>query len=166
MADGLLEFASASGLSGPSTAVDLEAMVTRIAEESTEGTRMRFAIRGAWPVLTTAVAPLDIILRNLVRNAVQHHDTGSGAINIAANVVDDRLEISVADDGPGIPPDQHEVIFTPTVRCSEHGAATTGLGLAFVRRAASSVGGNVIVHSDPEQACGTTFTVQWPMRPD
>src|ERR1019366_1600589 len=50
------------------------------------------------------------VLRNLVRNAVAH--TGPGdRVSVTSRACDGRLEISVIDSGPGIPPDQLEQVF-------------------------------------------------------
>lgn len=69
--------------------------------------------------------------------------------------------LSVADNGPGILPDEQALIFEPFFR----GAAAkkrpgTGMGLAIVKQVAEAHGGHVTVQSAPGQ--GTTFKVCLP----
>jgi two-component system OmpR family sensor kinase len=58
------------------------------------------------------------VMRNLVRNAVAHTSPGDRIV-VAARGRDGRLEISVSDSGPGIPPDQLEQIFERFRRLDE-----------------------------------------------
>lgn len=163
--DGLLEFATASRMSGPAHAVDIAPMVQRIGEDCIAGTQMRFSMDGTWPILKTAVAPLDIVLRNLIQNAVRHHDTGHGNVSVTATVANGGLSLVVADDGPGIPAERHAQIFEPMKTFAMSDVSSTGLGLAFVRRAAESVNAKITLESDPDVARGARFLVQWPVFP-
>jgi len=74
-------------------------------------------------------------MRNLVRNAVAHTSPGDRIV-VAARGRDGRLEISVSDSGPGIPPDQLEQIFERFRRLDESRSRDqggSGLGLAIAR---------------------------------
>jgi len=70
---------------------------------------------------------------------------------------DGWVGFEVEDDGPGIPPDLRERIFTPFFSRREGG---TGLGLALVRRMVQAHQGIVTVES--EVGRGTTFRVELP----
>src|SRR5581483_6871027 len=86
-------------------------------------------------------------LRNLINNAIDHTRPVSGLVRIEVErLANDRLRISVLDDGPGIPPGELDRIFqrfhrTGEARASEFGGA--GLGLAIVRAIAEAHGGSV-----------------------
>ncbi len=86
-------------------------------------------------------------LRNLVRNAIEHTTVPDGLVRLdVAAMAGDRVRFVVADDGPGIPPDQRERIFdrfhrTDTARDRASGGA--GLGLAIVRAIAQAHRGSV-----------------------
>jgi two-component system sensor histidine kinase PilS (NtrC family) len=67
------------------------------------------------------------------------------------------VEIAVADDGPGIPPDVQERMFEPFFTTKSDG---TGLGLATVHRIIESHGGVLLLDSDGES--GTTFRIRLP----
>jgi signal transduction histidine kinase len=72
------------------------------------------------------------------------------------------VQISVADDGPGIPPDERERIFEAGVRLdADHGHDGAGLGLALVRRLARAASGDVTVAERPEGQ-GAEFRIALP----
>lgn len=80
------------------------------------------------------------ILRNLVENAIHHAPEGSEVvIGFSAN---SRL-ISVADAGPGVPPDMREAIFERFVRGTWTTAQGSGLGLSVAREAGARIGAEI-----------------------
>ena len=85
---------------------------------------------------------LDQALINLVRNAIEAlRDTPSGEITLSAyRESDGRMTISVADNGPGIPPDQREKVFVPFFTTKRQGS---GIGLTLVRQIAAAHGAGV-----------------------
>lgn len=120
-------------------------------------------IEGVWPKITTLKAPLDLVLRNLLSNAIQHHDQDNGNVTVTCGDQTDSLAISIRDDGPGIAPQHHESIFLPfrTIeQAAEH--RSTGMGLAVVKKTIHAAGGTIEVISEPVKARGTTFVVHWP----
>ncbi|MCX7019035.1 MAG: GAF domain-containing sensor histidine kinase [Candidatus Sumerlaeota bacterium] len=99
------------------------------------------------------------VLNNLISNAIKFSYPGS-VIRIAARPAKDRVEISVEDQGQGIPEDELAHIFTEFGRGSVKptgGEKSTGLGLAIVRRIVKAHGGHVGVESEPGR--GSTFTI-------
>lgn len=124
-------------------------------------------ISGLWPTLTTLKAPLDLVLRNLLGNAVQHNDRAVTQLQIDCRMSELQMTLTIRDDGPGIDTRHHETIFLPfrSLTTVVHGTST-GIGLAMVRKAVEAVGGRVSVSSDPSQGRGTCFTVVWPMTID
>ncbi len=102
------------------------------------------------------------VLRNLVRNAVAHTEPGDRVL-IAARPRDGRLEITVSDAGPGIPPDQLERIFERFHRLDGSRSRDTGgsgLGLAIARAITEAHGGSIRAESGPGQ--GATFRLELP----
>jgi signal transduction histidine kinase len=105
------------------------------------------------------------VLTNLVGNAVKF--TGrEGTVLVSAARRDQEVVFSVADDGPGIPPDEQKRIFLkyyrePGVRESVDGA---GLGLAISRRIVLAHGGRIWVESEPGR--GSVFHFTLPASPD
>ena len=127
--------------------------VRRLIEEVSEGP-VRSGARidvEADPELAADLRPLAVkrALSNLVMNAAAHGER----IEVAARS-DPRggLEISVDDDGPGIPPERYEEAFRPFARLDpsrNQNLKGVGLGLAIARDVARSHGGDVVLGSSP-----------------
>jgi signal transduction histidine kinase len=94
---------------------------------------------------------------NLILNAVQVVPAGGHVVVRTLAAERGRLGFEVADDGPGIPPELRDRIFTPFVSTRPGG---TGLGLAVVDRIVRAHGGTVKVES--EVGRGATFRVELP----
>jgi signal transduction histidine kinase len=144
--------------------IDTRALVERLVQSISHTPAMQISISGDWPVLDTLAAPLDLVLRNLVSNAVLHHDRSAGHIIISATPQRQSLRIDVADDGPGIPKAHQESIFLPFRTLSEAQSDDHhGIGLALVRKTVDVVGARLDVISDPAVQRGTTFRLDWPL---
>jgi K+-sensing histidine kinase KdpD len=105
------------------------------------------------------------IVRNLVSNAGKYAGPGATVV-IAGEVHDGTVRISVADDGPGFPPDDAERIFDLFFRASRAGASTggAGIGLHVVRRLVEAMGGQIEAANG--QGGGSVFTFTLPVDPD
>jgi two-component system sensor histidine kinase/response regulator len=80
-------------------------------------------------------ARLAQIVSNLVSNAIKYSPF-SGMITVASTVVGDRVRITVADEGPGIPLEERPQLFQPFSKLSTRptgGETSTGLGLWIVK---------------------------------
>jgi two-component system, NtrC family, sensor histidine kinase HydH len=111
-----------------------------------------------------SLPPLDIdpelmeqVFLNLVTNASQASTPGD-PITIRTREVDEQAEVSVIDQGCGIPPDKIETIFNPFVTTKQNGV---GLGLAIVAKIVDGHGGKMSVESEPGK--GSTFRVLLPI---
>jgi signal transduction histidine kinase len=100
------------------------------------------------------------VLGNLIQNAIEAMDGAAHRrLVIAADCADNgTLRISVADRGPGIPPEQAAHIFEPFYTTKENG---TGLGLAIAKRIVDAHHGRLSVAANPEG--GTIFRVELPV---
>lgn len=110
-------------------------------------------------------AKLQDALRNLLENATNHSPEG-GRIVMTARRAGDRIFISVADQGPGIPPADLTRIFERFYRVDKsrtrdgRDPGGTGLGLSIVRHLIELHGGRVTAANRPER--GALFTVELP----
>src|SRR5690606_31170514 len=105
-------------------------------------------------------ARLNQVLVNLLVNAAQAvRARGNGKITLETRAVGDHIEISVSDDGVGIPPENLGQIFSCgfTTRHDEGGS---GLGLAISKEIVDAHHGSLEVKS--QLGAGTTFTVRLP----
>jgi signal transduction histidine kinase len=100
---------------------------------------------------------------NLVANAFRHHHRETGTIEIIYAQRDNRHEIQVVDNGPGIPESVQGRIFEPFVRGPAVRPSGRGLGLYFVKRIVEDHGGHISLWSQP--GVGTRFTIQLPLQP-
>ncbi len=109
-------------------------------------------------------ARLQQVLFNLVHNAIKY-GREHGSVEIDARVpVEGMLEVSVHDDGAGVPKEAQERVFerfyrVDKARSREQGG--TGLGLAIVKHIVQSHGGECWVRSEPGK--GATFYITLPM---
>jgi two-component system sensor histidine kinase SenX3 len=101
-------------------------------------------------------------VHNLVSNAIRYSPDRS-RIGVGVRTVDDVVEISVTDQGEGIPEKERDRVFERFYRVDQARARNTGgtgLGLAIVKHAIENHGGDVRVWSQPGR--GSTFTIRLP----
>jgi PAS domain S-box-containing protein len=107
---------------------------------------------------------MDMIRRvviNLIENAVKY-TPGEGTVTVAAKSGQKEMTVSVRDTGPGIPPGEHQRIFSKFARLQREAAPKgLGLGLAFCRLAVEAHGGRIWVESEPGQGATFSFTLPY-----
>ncbi|WP_233521922.1 sensor histidine kinase [Streptomyces triticagri] len=103
----------------------------------------------------------------LAQNAVQHTTQGQ-TVRIGSRAAADRIELYVADTGPGVQPQDMDVIFERfrrgTARRGVRGGTGAGLGLSIVRAIAESHRGRVGLRTT--EGGGATFALDLPERPE
>jgi two-component system OmpR family sensor kinase len=84
------------------------------------------------------------LVRILARNAIEH-TSGGGRIRLSAVAEDDAFELSIEDDGPGIPPEERALVFERFHRAegSREGSGGAGLGLAIAQTIVEAHGGRI-----------------------
>jgi signal transduction histidine kinase len=104
---------------------------------------------------------IDQVFMNLITNAAQAIGTRErgGTIRVAVARAGDEVEISIADDGPGIPPEVIPRIFDPFFTTKDVGEGS-GLGLSIVHGIIERHGGKIRVDSRVGE--GTTFRITLP----
>jgi PAS domain S-box-containing protein len=101
------------------------------------------------------------ILMNLVGNAVKYNRDG-GRVQLSWSLAGDRVRVSVADTGAGIPPEKLSLLFHPFERlgADQTPIEGTGLGLAVSKGLTEAMGGSIGVSSAIDQ--GSTFWIELP----
>lgn len=108
-------------------------------------------------------APFSAVIRNLLSNALKHHDKTSGHIRIGLRTEAEQYTVSIEDDGPGIAPDFHERIFGMFQALQPRDKVEgSGMGLAIVRKQVEAFGGRIWLRSDPALKRGAIFYFTWP----
>ncbi len=128
-----------------------------------EGGSVALDVPGGLPVLHADHGLLRRVLNNLLQNAVVHARRAV-SVTIAARADQNGVRISVTDDGPGIAPAYHELIFRKFERVKVAGAAvarSSGLGLSFCKLVAEAHGGRIWVQSAED--AGSTFHLFLPV---
>jgi signal transduction histidine kinase len=118
----------------------------------------------AQPVLVwTDARLLQLVLLNLVNNAVKYTDQGSVVVSVEAQP--DTCQLVVRDTGRGIAPEDQKRIFEPFQQLEEiqrKGAPGLGLGLVLVKQLVEMLGARISVIS--EVGGGSTFVVSLPVK--
>ncbi|OGW94350.1 MAG: hypothetical protein A3I73_02210 [Omnitrophica bacterium RIFCSPLOWO2_02_FULL_45_16] len=107
---------------------------------------------------------LDQIMGNLIENAIKFNDKDTAKISIIAKKIPRRIEISVTDNGPGIPNEDYERIFEKFYQVEKYFTGQiegAGLGLAVVKKLIEREGGEIRVESKLGQ--GSTFIFTLPV---
>ncbi|MEZ5842332.1 MAG: HAMP domain-containing sensor histidine kinase [Hyphomicrobiaceae bacterium] len=146
----------------PDEAVDTRQLIDDIVTGMPVLSGQSITISGSWPLSRVERPALDLVLRNLIENALKHHDRPQARVLVSARPADGGIEIAVEDDGPGIPSDLQAAVFRPFTRLGDPESDGIGMGLTLVQRAVRRAGGTLQLESDPPRARGCRFTLFWP----
>lgn len=122
--------------------------------------RMEF---GALPRILADESKLEQAFVNILGNAAEHTPPG-GEVRVEASIADGVFSVAVADQGPGIPPEEVEWIFSPFGRGGAPktgGERSVGLGLAIARKVVVAHGGTLAAGNRPDG--GAVFTLSVPV---
>jgi len=160
--DDLLSYARAGRAATELAVVDLGAMVRGVFEMQPAPTGWVVELELDVERFQAIAAPLATVLRNLIGNAIKHHDRAEGRLWIRARNDGNACEISVIDDGPGVPRQARERIFKlfQTLTANERGNG--GIGLALSKRLVEVHGGRIDLVSPVESGRGACFRFWWP----
>ncbi|MEO5336559.1 MAG: PAS domain S-box protein [Magnetospirillum sp. WYHS-4] len=161
LVNALLMFSRANLKAAPFGPVDLEHVVATALEtlgSSLDEAKARVCV-GALPEVIGDGMQISLMIQHLLSNAVKYRRTGVPPIivlSVVAHHDSAEWEIAVADNGIGIEPQYHEIIFQPFKRLhTQEAFPGTGVGLALCRSIAERHGGRIVVNSTPGE--GSTF---------
>lgn len=162
--DDLLQLSRVGRLLGESVPVDLDALLRDLVSVHTPEIvehRIRTDIATPLPTVRGDALRLRQLLDNLLINAIKY---GSGSpspvITFAAHRVNDEMQISVTDNGKGIPPQYLERVFRLFERLDRDGDGT-GVGLTLCRRIVETHGGRMWAESPASG--GARFIMTFPL---
>ncbi len=145
--------------------VDLRELCQRVLDDLTSrATARQASLENKIPPQTVVWADADRLQQvffNLTDNAIKYGKSG-GCVTVSAHETGEKTEVSVADDGPGIPPDSLNRVFerfyrVDRARSRDNGG--TGLGLAIVKHIVQAHGGEVWVKSEMQKGANFHFTL-------
>jgi signal transduction histidine kinase len=163
--DDLLTYSRVGRTDTAATETKLADIFASIIEVLSPPGHIRVRVEGELPVTVTASAQLEQVLRNLINNAIKHHDKQNGEVVLSAKRVGDFVEFVVRDDGPGILPQFHDKIFQlfQTLKRRDE-VEGSGMGLALVKKLVEQQNSRITVHSKGD-GTGAEFRFQWPTLP-
>lgn len=130
---------------------DLRAIVVRVVSAATSFTHRIRAGSDGMPALTRAQAPpVTEVLDHLIANAVAHSLPGS-VVDVRCAVVGPRIEITVDDQGSGLPPERHRSVLEPSEGIER--------GLVRCRRLARANGGDLSCTTSPDGGARFVLTL-------
>ena len=159
--NGILALARIGRTSHTQEEVDVNQLLTEVADMASPPSGFTISIAPDMPVLHTERIQLHQVFLNLISNAIKYHHQDQGHVSITCTESDSFYTFSVSDDGPGIAPEYHERIFVIFQTLQERDAVeSTGVGLAIVKKIVERHGGSIWVTSSLGQ--GATFSFTWP----
>lgn len=159
--NGLLAYSRIGRVKNELEIVDVKKLLEEIIYSLAPPNTFKITIASEMPVLKTHKIPLRQVFANLISNAIKHRDFAEGKITIAVEEFKEFYKFSVADDGPGIPPEFHQKIFVIFQTLYPRDIKeNTGIGLSIVKKILDNQGGIIDLESSPDS--GTTFYFTWP----
>jgi len=148
--------------------LDCAALIGRVCGRFDErGSLISVEIERDMPAILVRRRCLEVVLENLVSNAIKHGGD-HGPVRITASLAkerrggtkDDLLVVTVEDHGAGIPEDKLDKIFTPFFRI-ENGVEKEGLGLglALVKSIITIMNGEIRIRSKPGEGTAATILI-------
>ncbi len=161
MLDDLFEYSHIHRRSEKILPTNIQNIIQNIIPTIANSSNSKFQHQTLDVTLEIPVAPFDLIMRNLIENAIRHNKNDTGTIILELNEMETEWHFSITDDGPGIPLELQTKIFQPfqTGYSSETG---NGIGLALVKKMVDLHGGNIWLESNPDKNVGAKFMFTWP----
>lgn len=138
----------------------LRAVARRMGELGARNT-VEVEVRGSIPTVQADPHRIEQVVSNLLSNAAKYSYSGT-AVHLAVEAKDGEVEVSVTNEGPGIPPEELPLLFTRFYRVRrsrEEEVAGLGLGLYISRGLVEAHGGRIWAESVPGQTTTFRFTL-------
>lgn len=159
----LLDYSRIGRRDGEPVDVDMDDLLCELSELYIPADKFTFQMDANLPPVFAPRPAIELVFRNLLMNAVKHHDKEKGTIAVKASESETHLQFSITDDGPGIPEEYHGKIFKlfQTLKRRDE-VEGSGMGLALVKKTLQVHNGLIEVLA--AEGRGTTFIVHWPHR--
>ncbi len=161
--DGLLQYSRIGRRESEPEYVATAEVVNDVIELCVPLDRFQVDVQPGLPEIHAPQAVVHLVFRNLLANAVKHHDREHGVIVIEWRADEEHVVVTVRDDGPGIPFEHRDRVFQlfQTLQSRDE-VEGSGLGLALIKKGMELHGGRIELC--PAQGRGATFRQIWPRR--
>jgi PAS domain S-box-containing protein len=162
--DSLLEYSRAGRTLAPVATVDVRRLLDKIVKVLDPPKTFTIEIATPMPTMTVRWQPLEQVFSHLIDNAIRHHPTKTGIVEISAIDLGNYYEFAIADNGDGIEPQYQQRIYTifQTLKARDL-QENVGAGLAIVRKIVMAEGGTIELEST--SGSGAIFRFTWPKQP-
>ncbi|MCY7296716.1 sensor histidine kinase [Alteromonas sp. a30] len=142
--------------------LDLNTNLKDICDLYVPSNRFHVQIEPDLPKVYLPQTLLQLVLRNLIMNAVKHHDKAEGNIRVWAEQNNCWLIVHVEDDGPGIPEEFRERVFQmfSTLKPKDK-VEGSGMGLAVIHKVMQTIHGDISVTES--ELGGASFNITFPI---
>jgi len=151
------EFEQAIEGSDITTSVEVSSMLTELADKyRTQYPDAKITVSGDGHPFRGNVEFLELAVEELLDNAITHNETAAPTVDLSVSTAgSEQIEITVADDGPGIPEIERKTLTEGEESALLHGS---GVGLWTVNWLVTRIGGHISI-ADNEQGSVVTLTV-------
>jgi len=159
MLDGLTEFSRASLIYETEEPFSVGQLIHSTIKSLQVPDSFRVLVQENMPQLSTGKNKLTKIFSHLIGNAIKHHHSEQGTVEISCIELEDTIQFMITDDGPGIKPQYHETVFElfHTLQ-SRDKTESTGAGLAIARKIVNSAGGKIWMDAAVKEGTKIYFT--------
>jgi len=160
--NGLLQYARAGKTTKGIVETDIKELVRKTIAKIEYTENVILEIPEDIPVIKTYREPLSQIIFQLIENSIQHHDNKKEIrISIRVKEMENRYEITVKDNGPGIERRYYKKVFTifQTLQARDK-KESNGVGMALVKKILDIYGGDISIKQAEEG--GTSVVITWP----
>ena len=164
--DDLLDYSRAGREETESTEIDLSNMIRDCVEFLDASDQFEITTELEIQRITGHKTPLATMIRNLIGNAIKHHDKVAGNVVVSATIDSSDAtycKLVIADDGPGIEDDFRNKAFMlfQTLKPRDE-VEGSGMGLALAKKLVESEGGKIWIEANAPRGTRVCFT--WPRR--
>jgi two-component system sensor histidine kinase ChvG len=142
----------------------IESLLPSWEQRGTRGVEIAFARpRVGTAMVTGEESRLARLIDNLVDNAISFSPEG-GVVELCAAAVGEEVQVTIQDEGPGVPGEAREAIFHRfhSMRPDEDFGLHSGLGLAIARAIVEGHGGSITIEDRQDGRSGARFVVRFP----
>lgn len=160
----LLDYSRIGHKHGETSKVSICSLVSEVFRLLQLSDNFQLKCHSSFTEFSTLKTPLEVILRNLISNAIKHHDRAEGHITVTITENENAYHFTVEDDGPGIPSEHQNKIFEVfTTLQPRDETEGSGMGLSIVKKTLDYYHCRIAIESDGKRGTKVTFT--WPKAP-